>query len=240
MQPVDLATEDTLAFLRTALPQSGARILEVGCGRGALAARLLGDGREVTPIDSSAEAVRAAEALGVPAREADFRSFEGGPFDVVLFTRSLHHIHPLAAAIERAHRLLEPDGVLILEEFAWDEVDRATATWLYDIEALLEAAGALRVNPHAAPQEGDPLSRWHADHAHHEPLHGGGAMLSAIEERFELERVERVPYFYRSVIDRLTGDAASSVGARMLWIERLRIEQGLIRPAGLRVVARRR
>lgn len=240
MEPIDLATDDTLAFLRAALPRRGARILEVGCGRGTLAARLLDDGREVTPIDSSAEAVRAAEALGVPAREADFRSFEGGPFEVVLFTRSLHHIHPLAAAIEQAHRLLEPEGVLILEEFAWDEVDRATAAWHYDIEALLEAAGALRGNPHAAPQEGDPLSRWHADHAHHEPLHGGGAMVSAIEERFELERVERGPYFYRSVLDRLTGDAVSAVGARMLGLERLRIEQGLIRPVGLRVVARRR
>jgi uncharacterized protein (TIGR02172 family) len=40
------------------------------------------------------------------------------PFDVVLFVRSLHHAHPLSESVEQAHRLLVPEGRVIVEDFA--------------------------------------------------------------------------------------------------------------------------
>jgi SAM-dependent methyltransferase len=241
MRPEARVMKETLRFLRGVLPDGGARVLEVGCGRGALAARLLAEGRRVTAIDISAEAVQAAQALGVPAIRIDLASFDGGPFDAVLFTRSLHHIHPLAAAVERAHDLLAPAGALVADEFAWDAVDRAAAAWFYDVTALLQAAEVLAPGGHHAGVEGDPLERWRADHSHHEPLHGGEAMLEAIGARFEIERVERVPYFYRHIADRLEQTPrGGAVCARMQELEALRIAQGLLRPVGLRAVARRR
>ncbi|MFM7548535.1 MAG: class I SAM-dependent methyltransferase [Cyanobacteriota bacterium] len=45
-------------------PQPGERILDLGCGDGALTLRLLEQGCSVVAVDASAEMVEAARALG--------------------------------------------------------------------------------------------------------------------------------------------------------------------------------
>src|SRR5207247_9371063 len=91
--------EHTLRFLDRVLPTPPARVLEVGCGRGALAARLQARGLEVTALDASPEAVASARALGVQAVAGDFLEFVAEPFDAVLFPRSLHHLASLRRAV---------------------------------------------------------------------------------------------------------------------------------------------
>jgi len=58
-------------------------------------------------------------------------------FTVVLIARSLHHIQPLAAAVEHAHRLLVPSGLVIVDDFAWAEIDPITAEWFYRVDRLI-------------------------------------------------------------------------------------------------------
>ena len=59
------------------------RVLEVGCGRGELAARLVGHGVDVVALDRSEEMVAIARGRGVDARVGDVRelSFGDGEFD---------------------------------------------------------------------------------------------------------------------------------------------------------------
>ena len=77
---------------------------------------------------------------------------------MVLFTRSLHHLQPLVSAVERAHQLLEPGGLLVADDFAVDQADRATAAYFYDARSLLVAAGALsEVHFHQRPFVGPIL-----------------------------------------------------------------------------------
>src|SRR2546421_12850364 len=121
VQPLDLELDELMGFLRAVIA-NGARVLEVGCGAGALARRLLDAGYALTAIDGAPEAIEKARARGVPAVESDFLAYQGGPFDALLFTRSLHHIHPLAAAAEHAARLLAPGGALGLDEFALEAI----------------------------------------------------------------------------------------------------------------------
>src|SRR5262249_28684049 len=139
----------------------GLRVLEVGCGPGDLAARLLEEGFLLTAIDVSEEQVLAARRKGVPAIQSDFLSFEGQGFDVVLFTRSLHHIWPLEDAIRKIRSLLRPGGLILADEFAVDEIDAPTAAWFWDLQAVLEESGAL------APDV--PRHRHGASHRHHGP-----------------------------------------------------------------------
>ncbi|HVV11317.1 class I SAM-dependent methyltransferase [Amycolatopsis sp.] len=167
-----VAVPHTLARLKSVLPAPPARVLEAGCGRGALAAALNGLGYRVTGVDRSAEAATAARERGVRVIEADVHDVSG-EYDVVLFTRSLHHAEDLDDILAHAGTLLAPGGQVIIEEFAWERVDEAAAAFLYDNRALLTAAGLLDAG---SPTE-HLLDAWVAGH---ESLHQGAAMLAAL------------------------------------------------------------
>jgi len=89
-------TRYTYNFIQRFLPYDCRRILEVGCGTGELAACLSNDGYAIIAIDSEPDWIAAAQQLGVDAHVATWPDFHKGRFDdAILFTRSLHHIHPL-------------------------------------------------------------------------------------------------------------------------------------------------
>jgi SAM-dependent methyltransferase len=167
-----LAVPHTLAHLTPLLPAPPARVLEVGCGRGALAAALRDLGHEVTGVDPDAEMAAAAGERGVPVIQADIRDVSG-EYEVVLFTRSLHHAENLDDIVAHAVTLLAPGGQVVVEEFAWERVDRTAADFLYDNRALLVATGLLDTEP----TSGDLLDAWVAGH---DFLHRGSTMLAAL------------------------------------------------------------
>jgi SAM-dependent methyltransferase len=235
----DLAAAETARFVLSALPLEAHRILDVGCGDGAVAARLKARGMQVTAIDSDRDAVALARKAGVEAVEADILTFEALPFDAVLFSRSLHHVQPLAEAVARARDLVRPEGALIAEELAVERMDRETARWFYELQSLLETAGVLRHDPDAAVLTASPLERWYAEHqARH--VQEGEDMLVAIGRRFQIRRSERGPHLYRYLCERLeAGDRGLRVAHWALEVESLRIAERSLAAVGLRIVARR-
>ena len=62
-------------------------------------------------------------------------------YDAVVAARSLHHIRDLDAALEKIATLLERDGLLVVDEFAWDLLDEPTLDWLWGQRRALAAAG---------------------------------------------------------------------------------------------------
>lgn len=202
---------------------------------------MLASGFEVTALDQAPEAVEIARAAGVPAIESDFLRFEGTPYDAVIFSRSLHHLHPLRDAVVRASALMKPDAWLIAEEFARERADRATAAWFYDVRSLLHAAGVLVMTEESDPSS-DALSRWGADHYGEgdHPRHDGLAMLSELRRSFTLVDTEDVPYLYWYLTKWIEESPRGYDVARCLFeVEARRIAEGLIVPLGLRIAARR-
>ena len=241
LSPKELCAEQTMRFLEGALPRPPCRVLEVGCGSGAIAAMLAGRGYDVTGLDASAEAVADCRARGVQAAEGDFLSFRGAePFDALLFTRSLHHIESPAKASGHAYALLKPGGSIVAEEFAVERMDNETARWFYELCSLLEAAGLMAPDPGRDPLAASPLDRWFRDHEHENPVHAGEDMLVALGTRFALDRVESVPYLFRYFCERIEpGDRGARVARWVFELESLRIIEPSLRAVGLRVVGRR-
>lgn len=97
-------------------PQPGERVLDLGCGDGALTEKLVDAGCRVVAVDSSPEQVRAARERGIDARVADATALGfDGEFDAVFSNAVLHWIRDPDAALAAIHRALAPGGRLVAE-----------------------------------------------------------------------------------------------------------------------------
>jgi 2-polyprenyl-3-methyl-5-hydroxy-6-metoxy-1,4-benzoquinol methylase len=112
--------EDFLSFgLERLGDVAGRRVLEVGCGSGALAVYLALQGAEVVGIDVSQGNCRVANRRAEVSRVAGRATFRAEPvehlddpdghYDLIVGNQVLHHLE-LAQAIPNLHRMLKPGG----------------------------------------------------------------------------------------------------------------------------------
>ena len=197
------------SFVLQYLPAPESRVLEVGCGDGRLARALAAAGHRVVAIDPE------APEGPIFRRVALERFADEGPFDAVVASRSLHHIHDLPRGLDRIAGLLHPSGTLVVNDYAYDRVDERTLRWYVANE------------PHpGAPRGGDALvDWWHDEHA---GIHGYGAMRPELDRRFDERFFAWRPHLYEEL------DAVEPA-------EELRlIEAGEIEAIGFRFVGERR
>ena len=104
-----------------AIERCGARrVLDIGCGNGALVARLVERGLTVTGIDSSASGIDVARA-SVPRAQFAAQSVDGdlgilapSSFDAAVSMEVIEHLFNPRALVRLAHRVLKPGGHLIV------------------------------------------------------------------------------------------------------------------------------
>ena len=198
-------------FLRDWLPAPPARVLEVGCGRGELTTALAVAGYDIVGIDPAAPEGELFRRLTLDEVDDTER------FEAVVAAFSLHHIRDLDAALEKIASLLQPEGVLVVDEFAWDLLDEPTLDWFWGQRRALAAAAA----DGAAPGSREELrAEWDADHL---GLHGYEAMRSALAGRFDELAFERAPFLHR-----LLAGISSAV------LEQALVDADAIRPLGFR------
>ena len=242
MHSSELAVPYTLARMLPALPPAPARLVEVGGGRGALAAALRERGYQVTVVEPDAESAQACRERGLAVLQAPVEAFEGGGYDAVLFTRVLHHVPDAAAAMRRAAAACRPGGVVVVEDLARDEVDLAAAGFVYDSRALLTAAGLLPAEPDAEPDAAtglDPLARWRDIPAQMLPIHPGAVVLAAVAGLGGTRTVERTEVLWRSALGPAEGDATRlrPVAVALRAVEVRRIAEGTLPAIGIFAVS---
>jgi SAM-dependent methyltransferase len=199
-----------VAFVRGALPPPPARVLEVGAGRGELAAALREAGYDVVAIDPAVEDASGVEPVALLDLEADDASF-----DAAVAVLSLHHVEPLAESCARLAALVRPGGTLAVDEFDVALLDERAARW----QMAQRAAAGLHV-----PE--DPVG-WAAGMRGH--LHALSEMRNALAPDFPVGEPVRGAYLYRweldpalrAVEERLIADGAlPATGARLVGTRR--------------------
>jgi SAM-dependent methyltransferase len=92
------------------------RAVDVGCGRGDLAAMLVRRGWRMTGVEPSAAACAVAQSRGVDARPGVLAgvALEPGAYDAALFQQSLEHTDDPAGDLRRIHAALAPGAVLAI------------------------------------------------------------------------------------------------------------------------------
>lgn len=245
-----LAVPESLRLLRGVLPEPPAAVCEVGCGRGALAAALVDAGYDVTGLEPDEETAARARRRGVPVLVEDLRAHDApGRYDVVLFTRSLHHIEDLPGAIAHARTLLRDGGLLVLEEFAREAADPSAARFLFDTRTLLDAAG--RLEPHdddPADEPVDPWERWcrhlvpsghdTAEELAHKPFHAVADIVGALAAAGFAVRQEPTATLWRMVAQGLAeSPVAAEIAETVRAVEYRRIADGSLPALGRFLVA---
>ena len=119
-------------------PQAGERILDLGCGDGALTSELSNRGCHVVGIDSSPAMIAASRNRGLDARVIDgqFLRFNN-EFDAVFSNAALHWMSDPKSVIDGVWRALRPGGRFV-GEFGGDG---NVATIVSAIESALAARG---------------------------------------------------------------------------------------------------
>ena len=125
------------------------RVLDVGCGRGALAAAMAERGHEVWGVENAPEAVAVArtrlhrvlahDLLDVDAVVADAG---GARFDAIVFSDVLEHVYDPRTVIERYAALLTPRGRLLISvpnAVVWEQRVRVLlGRFRYDDTGLMD------------------------------------------------------------------------------------------------------
>lgn len=148
------------------IPNGAKRILDVGCGNGALGKELKKMRMEVVGIEMDAGAFEEAKVNLDNALLGDVEKislpFPEGYFDCIIFADILEHLHEPKTALERYRRYLNNDGCVIssipnvryykviirLLKGAWDYADAGPLDkshlrffTLINIKEMFEAAG---------------------------------------------------------------------------------------------------
>ena len=160
LRPVDDLWQEVFETLVREGGLVARRVLEVGCGTGALTVALAQRGARVWGLDAEPEMLavarqRAPAGVGLKEGRAEALPFKDGWFDRVVMRLSLH-LFDRPAAIDEARRVLGPDGRLAIATFDpahfdgfWlnaiypriAEIDGARFPTLVQIEADAAVAG---------------------------------------------------------------------------------------------------
>jgi trans-aconitate methyltransferase len=94
----------------------GERILDLGCGDGAVTAALQASGAEMVGVDTSEALLAAARARGLDVRLMDGQALAFGPqFDAVFSNAAVHWMTKPEAVIAGVYRALKPGGRFVAE-----------------------------------------------------------------------------------------------------------------------------
>jgi hypothetical protein len=166
-------------FVLSQLPAPPGRVLELGCGdRGGVVFELEAAGYDSLGIDPHAPEGPRFRRIALDELDDD------GQFVAVVASRVLHHVEPLAPALEKLAGLAP---LIVVDDFGPERVDDDAQEWYEGQHRALRLAGQEPTGPAR-------LDEWRT---HHPKLHPSHVVLAALRERYDERFFEWRPYLYR-------------------------------------------
>lgn len=142
-------------FLReVGLINADSRVLEVGCGVGAIVYELSGIGCDITGTDISSCAIEYGQkkypGIKLEVQAAEVLNYPDESFDIVLSFDLLEHLHVVDRHLSQVHRLLRPGGYYLLQtpnkycNMVFETLKTRSLKWRNYHPSLHSAAGLKR------------------------------------------------------------------------------------------------
>lgn len=98
-------------------PETGQRLLDVGCGNGGFLMKARDAGWKVVGVDPDVSAVEVAQGQGLDVRMGfvEMLNDEVEYFDVVTLSQVIEHVHEPRDLLAAVHGVLKPGGILYLD-----------------------------------------------------------------------------------------------------------------------------
>jgi SAM-dependent methyltransferase len=197
------------------LPAVPAGALEIGCGAaGGFVPMLEAEGYGAVGVDP--EAPDGPQFVQGRFEEAELP----GPFDVVVACTSLHHVDDPAAVVDRIADVLRSDGRLIVVEWAWEELDEATASWCFE-RLDDDEHGWIHARREYWQASGlpwdDALRAWAQEHG----IHRAADLVAELDRRFEGVRLARGPYCFSGLAGTSPRNEQAAIDAGLIRATRI-------------------
>jgi len=236
--PIHFAAALSAEFVLKALPHKAASVLDVGCGDGLIAAKLVEKKVDLLALDSNPKSVEKTRALGIETVACNILDFNHTPFDLIIVSRALHHMPDLPKTIKKLSSLLKTDGRLLIDDFGFEYIEAREAGWLIDQTKQIKAAFAEQPTRHAWLLNSDNLDPqkayllWRDIHWLKHGLVTAAAMKKELSNQLQVEFDRSGPYLFRYLCDLLPETEEGAEEAQRIR----RLEQDLIAKDQLRAV----
>jgi len=108
--------QDAYQFINTHIDMHSPRkILDIGCGSGALLYKYLSDGHSCVGVDYDEQHLVAGRSHGLTLLAGDSKVVNEKEFDLVILSHSLEHMVMPEQTIEKIKQVLKPDGYIFIE-----------------------------------------------------------------------------------------------------------------------------
>jgi SAM-dependent methyltransferase len=213
MSPDEVRLAAMWPFVRSHLPDSPAKTLEIGCGPlGGFVPMLLSEGHEAVGIDPEAP-----EGQGY--QRIEFERFEpSAPVDVVVASTSLHHVRDIAEVLDAAGSALVAGGRIVVLEWASERFDLSTAQWCFDRlpSSQDDEHGWLQHHRTAWTESGGTWETYFRSWREHEGMHTGEAVLRELDARFDRQVCTFGPYVFPDLDGTTADDEQAAIDANQI------------------------
>jgi ubiquinone/menaquinone biosynthesis C-methylase UbiE len=202
-------------------------------------------GHDVLGLDRSEKMIEIADRTKKTANSGsgrlryeigDFGKWSGatGTYDVVVFSRVLHDLPDPENVLLKAHRLLKDRGRIVCLEYAYDMMDKKTASWLYQIRKPLELQGWYS-SPPLPDDPGKGIDYiMQSNHRRKEHINTFEEMSRPLKRLFRQKTISWHPYHFWSVLSNMrvpNPRIEERLGAMVKKQEEFLLGTGEIQPA---------